>query len=234
MQNGKIQSVTVEDSMSMVHASTGYRKAPSKMVKSEPAIILGIAEATLGNNEINWAKYYDYAEIRNDIAKIIPGFENYNQDIKAKGGFSLYNGARIRKFHTDTGKARFIPTKVPNLSLPDGQLRMMSIRSHDQYNTTIYGMNDRYRGIFGSRMIVMMNKEDMENRKLKQGDVIKLTSHAPDGERSLSGFEVVAYDMPKGCLAAYYPEVNPLIPVNQIADRSRTPMSKFVAVSVQA
>ena len=227
------QEVTVEDSMSMVHASRGKKKPASVHLLSEPAIIAGIAEATLGKDPIDWkSQISDYRHIRDLIEKTIPGFDDFNERIKTPGGFHLRNTAREREWNTQGAKAHFTVSELPRLGLPEGQLRLMTMRSHDQYNTTVYGSDDRYRGVYGTRMVIFMNKEDIAERGLSDGDLVNLTSHFPDGERRAKGFKVVEYNIPKGCAGAYFPETNVLVSVNSYADQSRTPTSKFVPVSV--
>ena len=232
-QASGLQEVTVEDSMSMVHASRGKKQPASPHLLSEPAIVAGIAEATLGNDPIAWNEHVaDYRKIRDRIEEAIPGFDRFNERIKAPGGFHLRNAAREREWKTEGAKARFVAAPLPELGLPDGQLRLMTMRSHDQYNTTIYGQDDRYRGVYGTRMVVFMNAGDLAERGLRDGDPICLTSHHEDGERQASGFKAVEYNIPKGCAGAYFPETNVLVSVRSYAAGSRTPTSKFVPVTV--
>jgi len=231
------QRVTVEDSMSQVHASQGKNTPASKHLMSEPAIIAGIATATLGEEGggIDWqALTDDYDRIRDKIAACLPGlFTGYNEKINTPGGFYLGNSAAEFDWKTQTGKAQFTPAAIPDLSLPDGQLRLMTLRSHDQYNTTVYGMNDRYRGIKGTRLVVFMNADDIAEHGLKPDDLADIASHFDDGrERNVSGYRVVACDLPRGCAAGYFPEMNPLVSANSFADRSRTPTSKFIPITV--
>jgi molybdopterin-dependent oxidoreductase alpha subunit len=229
------QAVTVEDSMSMVHASHGRLRPASPALRSEPAIVAGIAQATLGAKPVDWAEQVaDYAAIRRHIAAVIPGFEGFEERLATPGGFHLDGGARERQWATPSGKARFIPHDVPSLGLPEGQIRLMTMRSHDQYNTTVYGLNDRYRGIRGERMVVFCNADDLTERGLSEGDQLRLVSIAADGERSVDGFRAVPYDLPRGCAAAYFPEANPLVPIGHIAKGSRTPISKFIPIRLEA
>lgn len=229
-----LQRVTVEDSMSMVHASAGKNKPVSKGLKSEPAIVAGIGKALWGDDAIAWsAMGEDYALIREKIEAVIPGFTDFNQRIETPGGFYLGNTARDRAWTTDSKRANFTPAKIPDLTLPEGQLRLMTLRSHDQYNTTVYGMDDRYRGIKGKRDIVFLNPQDLADMGLADGDRIDLASHFSDGiERRVAGFEAIAYDMPAGCAAGYFPELNPLVSLASRADRSATPTSKFIPITV--
>lgn len=231
------QQVTVEDSMSQVHASRGQNTPASPELLSEPTIIAGMAVATLGDDGggIDWQWLTDnYSRIRDKIAECLPGlFTGYNEKIKTPGGFYLGNSAADFDWKTESKKAQFTPAPIPDLTLPTGQLRLMTLRSHDQYNTTVYGMNDRYRGITGTRKVVFMNAQDIAERGLKVDDLADLQSHFADGkERRIVGYRVVACDIPRGCAAGYFPEMNPLISANSFADRSRTPTSKFIPVTV--
>jgi len=238
VQAGGDQRVTVEDSMSMVHASHGTNPPASADLLSEPAIVAGIATAALPTKaratDFNFL-IADYSRIREKIEAVMPAiFKDYNARINKPGGFYLGNTARDRQWITATGKANFITHPIPDLTLPAGQLRLMTLRSHDQYNTTIYGMDDRYRGIYGTRMVIFMNSADIAAKQLRDGDVVTITSHTiEDGQqRSVAGFRIVAYDIPQGCAAGYFPEMNPLVSANSFADRSKTPLSKFIPVTV--
>ncbi len=233
-QAGGLQQVTVEDSMSMVHASRGHREPASPQLRSEPAIIAGIAAATL-KSDVDWAALVaDYDRIRDKIAAVIPAFADFNQRIKQPGGFYLGNSARDRAWTTGAGKALFKVHPLPANECDANQLRLMTMRSHDQFNTTIYGLDDRYRGIRGKRMVVFLNREDMAERSLKAGTEVDLISQGRDGKkRRAQGFEVVPYDIPRGCAAAYFPETNVLVPIDSYAARSYTPTSKFIPVWVE-
>ena len=229
------QSVTVEDSMGAVHASKGTNQPASANLKSEVAIVVGMAKATFPENQKMWtALQDDYRLIRDKIEAVLPElFSDYNKKINQPGGFRLFNSAAARKWNTKTGKARFISKPLQLLQLPPGQLRLMTIRSHDQYNTTIYGMNDRYRGIFGTRRIIFMNLKDMESLGIEHGQEVVIQSHMEDGrKRQVSGFHAVRYNIPQGCAASYFPETNELIAVEYCADRSFTPISKLIPVTV--
>ena len=229
------QSVTVEDSMGAVHASKGTNQPASANLKSEVAIVVGMAKATFPENQKMWtALQDDYRLIRDKIEAVLPElFSDYNKKINQPGGFRLFNSAAARKWNTKTGKARFISKPLQRLQLPTGQLRLMTIRSHDQYNTTIYGMNDRYRGIFGTRRIIFMNLKDMESLGIEHGQEVVIQSHMEDGrKRQVSGFHAVRYNIPQGCAASYFPETNELIAVEYCADRSFTPISKLIPVTV--
>ncbi len=233
------QKVTVEDSMSMVHASIGKNPPASEHLKSEVAIVCGIAKATLtADCGIDWNGFTaDYRTIRAKIAETFPHlFADFEAKIQTPGGFYLGNTARDRDWKTTTGKARFTAHPIPDLTLPPGQLRLMTIRSHDQFNTTVYDNHDRYRGIHGTRMVVFLNPADVAERGLVEGQKVDLHSHTPeDGlTRTARGFQVVPYDIPRGCAAAYFPETNVLVSKDSFANGSRTPVSKFIPITVTA
>ena len=234
VQAGGPQQVTVEDSMSMVHASEGRLEPISDDLRSEPAIVAGIAAAALPDSSIPWLDLAgDYTRIRDHISRVIPGFENFEQRLQQPGGFYLKGGAREREWRTASGKAHFVAHDFPRLGLPPGQLRLMTMRSHDQYNTTIYGLSDRYRGIQGERMVVFMHADDIADFGLNPEQRVRLVSIHADGERAVSGFRPVPYDIPRGCAAAYFPEANPLVSVASYAERSRTPTSKFIPIRIE-
>lgn len=232
-QGGKEQVVTVENSMGVVHGSHGMLPPPSPHLKSEPEIVASIASATLGNSDINWLELVDdYDKIRDLIAKAVQGFEDYNTRLKRDNGFELPNSARMGEFNTPTKKAIFTINSLPESLPPGHDYIMMTIRSHDQFNTTIYGLDDRYRGIFGGRHVVFMNREDMHSAQLKKGELVELSNHYGQS-RKITGFSVVPYDIPKGCVATYFPEANPLIPIDLYARKSHTPASKSVGVNIK-
>jgi molybdopterin-dependent oxidoreductase alpha subunit len=234
IQNGVPQKVTVEDSMSMVHTSEGKNEPASKSLLSEPAIVACMAIASLRNTKTDWtALVGNYELIRLKIAEVFPAFKNYNERIKARGGFYLGNSAAERKWKTKTGKANFTTGVLPKLRLENGKLRLMTMRSHDQYNTTIYGLNDRYRGITGERRVIFMNASDIENLHLKESDVVDIISDADGIVRTANGFRIVSYDIPAGCAASYFPETNVLVPIDSVADKSFTPTSKFIVVHLR-
>jgi molybdopterin-dependent oxidoreductase alpha subunit len=234
MLNDEVQFVSCENSMGVVQQSKGILKPISNTLLSEPAIVCGLAKATLPGSKINWDKYLQhYDHIRADIEKTIPGFENYNERVRIPGGFYLPNCNRAGSFDTATEKAQFnIATVAPTL-LKSDELMMMTIRSHDQFNTTIYGLDDRYRGIYNERRVIMMNQQDMNNRQLKQGDIVDLLNDADGRERVAHQFIVVPYPIPKGCTATYFPETNVLVPINDVADKSNTPVSKGVVIKLK-
>ncbi len=229
------QFVTVEDSMGIINPSRGVLEPASDQLKSEPAIIAGMARATLGTRSaVDWKRLItDYNRIRDHIERVIPGFENFNQRI-AKDIFYLPNAARDhRKFNNKAGKALFTVHPIPPNRLEPGQYILMTIRSHDQFNTHIYGLDDRYRGIYNGRRVLFMNPEDVKAAGLTQGQLVDLTSHfGNDERRHARHFQVAPYPIARGCTATYFPEGNVLVPINSVAERSNTPTSKFVVVSI--
>ena len=234
-KNGKSQFVTVENSMGVIHTTQGLLQPPSEFVESEPVIVANIAKATLDQDKVDWDFLIeDYGNIRDLIEKTIAGFENYNERVKQPLGFELPNGARIGEFNTPNKKANFTINKMNSESLETDEFIMMTTRSHDQFNTTIYGLDDRYRGIYNGRMVVFMNEEDVAKRGLKKGDKIALYNNYGNRKREVEGFAVVPYDIPKGCLATYFPEANPLVPIDLTAHSSHTPSSKSVRVKIRA
>ncbi len=195
---------------------------------SEPAIVAALAKSTLG---VDWQHLVsDYDLIRDQIEKVIPGFENYNQRLRRPGGFYLPNVARSGDFRD--GKAVFTRVEVPRRQLKEGEYLMMTVRSHDQFNTTIYGKDDRYRGIINERRVVLMNAEDMAAAGLKEKQVVNLTSNYQGVIRQVYHFKVITYAIPRGNLATYFPETNPLVPVDLAAHKSGTPCSKSVVVRI--
>ncbi len=246
-QNGVEQGITVEDTFSMVHASHGGTEPEGLNCLSETAIIANIAHATLGDTPIDWLYLAeDYSRIRDLIAKTIPGFADFNEKIRQPGGFYLGNTARQRKWVTPTERATFSTALLPDALYPTKVvseiekqrgpiLTLQTLRSHDQYNTTVYGMNDRYRGIENMRNALFLNPEDAKRMKLNEGDKIEITSIWEDKvTRKVDGFTVVYYDIPKGNAAAYYPETNPLVPLDSVGDKSFTPTSKSIPILVKA
>jgi anaerobic selenocysteine-containing dehydrogenase len=231
-QAGGAQFVTVEDSMSMVHRSHGVLEPASELLRSEPAICAMLGKALIGG-PIDWdGLAANYDRIRDHIANVLPEFEAFNERVRTPNGFLLPNAGRDRTFR-DSGRARFSISTPPDLALPPGRLRMMTIRSHDQYNTTIYGLDDRYRGVRGERRVVFMNATDMVERGLVERQVVDLVGEWHDGERVAEAFIVVPYDVPRGNCATYFPETNVLVPLDSIADRSRTPTSKSVVIKIR-
>jgi len=226
------QSVTVEDSMSMVHASQGKLPPASGFLLSEPAIVAGIAKATLPNTRVAWDELVaDYDRIRDCIEAVFPDFNDYNERIRTPGGFRLPLPATERVWKTDSGKAEFL---LPHTPAPNGgALLLTTIRSHDQYNTTIYGNDDRYRGVFGRRDVIFMCEEDLVGRNLRHGDRVDVTTALPGYEDlQLKGFTVVSYDIAPGSIAAYFPEANCLVPLAYQDKLSGTPAYKSVPVKI--
>jgi molybdopterin-dependent oxidoreductase alpha subunit len=241
-QAGGPQSVTVEDSMSMVHASRGTLKPASEHLRSEPAVIAGIAKATLqGRPPIDWdGMIANYDVIRTAIEAVFPEFYAFNTRVRAPGGFRLDVPASRRVWRTPSGRAHFLVSagldEDPRARAP-GVLTLMTLRSHDQYNTTIYGLDDRYRGVFGRRDILFMNEADLAARGLEHGDKVDVAVVAPDGAGDgavVQGLTAIAYDIPRGSAAAYYPEANSLVALANHDRRSGTPAYKSVPVRVHA
>ncbi len=228
------QRVTVEDSMSAVHSSRGPLKPASRELKSEVDIVCGVAEATLGTDgPVPWSEYReDYSSIRKAIAHVVPGCAAYDEKVEQPGGFVLPHPPRdTRTFPTSSKRAVFSASPMDVLSVPEGRLLLQSLRSHDQFNTTIYGLDDRYRGVSGGRRVVFLHKDDIAASGHRVGDLVDLVSEWEDGsERSVPSFRIVEYDTPRGCAAAYYPEVNPLIPLDSTALGSNCPTSKGVVI----
>jgi molybdopterin-dependent oxidoreductase alpha subunit len=227
------QFVTVEDSMSVVHRSQGVLAPAGEHCKSEPAIVAELGRVLLGEVAAWDELIADYDRIRSLIEQVIPGFEDYNARIREPDGFVLPNGARDGTFSGLGGRARFTVSALPDLALPPGRLRMMTIRSHDQYNTTIYGLDDRYRGVKGERRVVFVNTADMVELGLIERQVVDLVSEWAGEERIAPRFIVVPYDLPRRCCATYFPEANPLVPLDSVADRSNTPTSKSVVIRIE-
>lgn len=226
--------VTVENSMGVVHTSTGNIPPASEHLLSEPAIICRMGEMCFGDSPFDWSEYSsDHDKIRDLISSIIPGFSDYNTRVRKKGGFYLPNGPRDGPtWNTPSGKAIFHTHDLPSREIPEDHFILMTLRSHDQYNTTIYGLDDRYRGIYNSRRIVMMNREDMEMLNLSPADLVNLTSHYEGREIHSAKWKVIPYDIPRRNLAAYFPEANVLVPLESVASGSNTPTSKWIQVSI--
>lgn len=229
------QFVSVENSMGVVQKSVGHLQPCSNKLLSEAAIVAGIANATLKNSTTNWTQLIsNYDLIRDKIEATIPGFEEYNKRVRVKGGFYLPNTARENDFSTTkTRKANFSINKPSEIELHENQFLMMTIRTHDQYNTTIYGLNDRYRGVLNERRVIFMNQEDMKNQGLQKFDLVDLTSHFNSEKRDAKGFLVIPYHIPKQCTATYFPEANVLVPLKSTADISNTPTSKTIIISIK-
>ena len=229
------QFVTTENSMAVVQASRGFLEPASNQLLSEPAIVARLARTTLRERtNVEWEQMVaDYDRIRAAIARVVPGFEDYNQRVRRQAGFQLPNAVRERNFKTPSGKAVFTVHPLPEHNLKHDQLLMMTIRSHDQFNTSIYSLNDRYRGISNGRRVVLLNRDDMLSADLTEGQVVDLVSHFDGDERIAHRFVVVPYDIPRRCAATYFPEANVLVPVRSVADKSNTPVSKSVVISIR-
>ncbi|MEV6776519.1 FdhF/YdeP family oxidoreductase [Streptomyces syringium] len=236
-QSGGDQFVTVEDSMGMVHASRGRLEPASPHLLSEPAIVCRLARRVLGTESTTpWEEFEkNYATIRDRVSRVVPGFEDFNARVARPGGFTLPHAPRDeRRFPTATGKANFTAAPVEYPKAPEGRLLLQTLRSHDQYNTTIYGLDDRYRGIKNGRRVVLVNPDDARTLGLTDGSYADLVSEWTDGtERRAPGFRVVHYPTTPGCAAAYYPETNVLVPLDHTADTSNTPASKSLVVRLE-
>jgi len=233
--NGEQQVVSCENSMGVVQASKGNLIPVSDKLLSEPVIVCRMARSTLGSrSKIEWNKYEsNYDTIRDDIELIIPGFDRYNERVREPGGFYLPNCNREGKFNTLSGKALFNIVDFTAPALKSDELIMMTIRSHDQFNTTIYGLDDRYRGIYNERRVVLMNIADIKKHNLKQGEVVDLMNEHDGVLRVAKKFLVVEYSIPGGCCATYFPETNVLVPITSVAEKSNTPTSKSVIIKLK-
>ncbi len=226
--------VSVENSMGVVHSSEGRLPPASSSILSEPSIIAGIGAARFGDSPFDWSHYASkHDHTRALIEATIPGFENYNERVREKGGFYLPNGPRDGPtWATESGKAHFTSHSLATRYIPENRFVLMTIRSHDQYNTTVYGMDDRYRGIYNARRIILMNSEDMEHMSLKSQSVVDIVSHFNGRKIESCEWKIVPYEIPRGNLAAYFPEANSLIPLESVAIGSNTPTSKSIEVSI--
>ncbi len=226
--------VTVEDAMGVVSSSTGRQEPVSPMLRSEAAIVAGIAKAALGGrSDVDWEGLAgDYARVRDRVARVIPGFEDFNDRI-ANGPFYLPNPARERRFVTSSGKAHFAVAPISSHALDADQYLLMTIRSHDQFNTTIYGLHDRYRGVHGGRRVLFMNPADLAARGWSAGARVDITSHFRGERRVARRFQLVPHAIPRRCVAAYYPEANVLVPIGSVAAESNTPTYKSIHVSLE-
>lgn len=241
IRGGRKQVVSVEDSMSMVHLSRGSLHPPGEQVRSEVEIICRLARAVLGaQHPVPWERFAaDYDTVRDAIAAVVPGCEDYNRKVRRPDGFQLPHPPRdSREFRTSTGRANFAVNPLQWVPVPPGRLVLQTLRSHDQYNTTIYGLDDRYRGVKGGRRVVFVNPADIETLGLTAGARVDLVSEwtGADGklqERRAKDFLVVAYSTPVGNAAAYYPETNSLVPLDHTAEKSNTPVSKAVVIRVE-
>jgi len=238
VQASGAQFVSVENSMGIVHSSRGNLDPPSEQLLSEPAIIARLATVTLGRrSQIDWMGLVeDYDRIREFIARVVPGCEEMNRRVRQKGGFYLPNAARNNQYKTKSGRAHFTVSTIEPFEIAPGQFLLTTLRSHDQYNTTIYGLDDRYRGIFNGRRVLLIHPEELKERGWNPGDRLDITSHfrveGVDELRRAYSFTAVSYDIPRGCLATYFPEANVLVPIHSVALRSNTPTSKAIVVSL--
>lgn len=233
---GRKQLVSVEDSMSMVHLSRGSLQPPSDELRSEVAIVCQLARTLLGpDHPVPWETFAaDYDTIRDAIAAVVPGCDDYNTRVRRPDGFQLPHPPRdSREFPTHTGKANFAINPLEWVAVPEGRLVLQTLRSHDQYNTTIYGLDDRYRGVKGGRRVVFVNPKDIDRLGLQADDRVDLVSEFDGQERWAKDFLVVPYETPEGNAAAYYPETNPLVPLDHVAKKSNTPVSKAVVVRLE-
>ena len=237
VQGAGEQFVTTEDSMGIINASRGRLAPASEHLRSEVAIVCGIAQALFGVERVedvtHWREFSsNYDLIRDRIARVVPGFENYNARIRA-GAFYLANAPRDRReWRTKDGRATFIVAPVLRPTLAVDEYVMMTIRTHDQFNTTVYGLDDRYRGVFGGRRVVFMHEADMAEARLQQGELVDLTNRHGGVQRLARGFMVAPYQIPRGCVATYFPEANVLVPIDSVAEKSNTPTSKYVVVRI--
>lgn len=233
--HGEEQFITCENSMGVIQMSKGNLKPVSHMLMSESLIVCNLAKATLGKrSKVNWDLYMQhYDHIREAIERTIPGFDNYNKRVREPGGFYLPNAARNGRFNTFTGKAMLNVADITINHLEPDELMMMTVRSHDQFNTTIYGLNDRYRGVFNERRVIFMNPSDIKRHGLEAGDVVDLYNYHEGVERVARKFIVIEFNIPEQCTATYFPETNVLVPINSVAEKSNTPTSKFVVLKVR-
>jgi len=236
LTGGNVQRVTVEDSLCVVHSSQGPLKPAGPQLRSEVDIVCSMAAATLGDRYgLPWEAFRkDYTEIRRRIAHVVPGCEAYDEKVDRPGGFTMPHPPRdSRTFATESGRAVFSVSPIDVLHVPEGRLLLQTLRSHDQFNTTIYGLDDRYRGVSGGRRVVFVHPDDITALGLHADQYVDLVGEWEDEERTAPGFRVVPYDQPRGCAAAYYPETNPLVPLDSTAESSNCPTSKAVILRLQ-
>ncbi|MEI8053383.1 MAG: FdhF/YdeP family oxidoreductase [Bacteroidota bacterium] len=233
--NGVEQFISCENSMGVVQMSKGNLKPVSKEFMSESLIVCNLAKHVFGNtSKVNWDLYAsNYDHIRQAIENTITGFENYNERVRKPGGFYLPNGSREGKFSTFSGKANFNIADIEFQKHEPDELIMMTVRSHDQFNTTIYGLNDRYRGVSNERRVIFMNKEDIQSRGLLPGDIVDLINSHNGVERIARKFLIIEFSIPKGCTATYFPETNVLVPIDSVAMKSNTPTSKYIVLKLR-
>jgi molybdopterin-dependent oxidoreductase alpha subunit len=228
------QFLTVEDTTGVVHMSRGILPAASEYLRSEPAIIVGIAQATLPRTTVDWQGLVDnYDRIREHIEHVVPGFTQYNTRVRQPGGFYLPNPPNQGKFKTPSARARFTVHAIPQHHVGTRNLLLTTIRSHDQFNTTIYSENDRYRGISDGRRVVFLNVADMGRLGIEKDQWVDLVSHFEAETRRAARFKVIPYDIPQGCAAAYFPETNVLVSIRDVAEGSNQPVSKSIVITVE-
>ncbi|TCN42142.1 molybdopterin-dependent oxidoreductase alpha subunit [Kribbella orskensis] len=235
VQAGGVQGITVEDSMSMVHISYGMKDPGSPQLRSECAILAGLAQATLPESRTPWQSYADdYDRIRDTMAQVLPGFEDFNTRARGPHGFRIHQPARERDFRTPSGRVEFSLASLPDDVDPgEGRLTLATVRSHDQFNTTIYSNDDRYRGLKGLRTVVFMNENDLRDRGLEEFDLVDITSFSKDGtKRTVHGYRAVRYEIPPGCTAGYMPELNVLCGIADYSTQSDQPVTKHLVVEV--
>jgi molybdopterin-dependent oxidoreductase alpha subunit len=235
LQQSGPQFVSVESTTGVISSSRGSLPPASPQLRSEPAIVAGIATAALaGKSKVNWRGMIDnYDRIREHIERVVPGFDQYNQRVRRPGGFYLPNAPREGTFNTPSGRARFTVHSIPEHDLKDGRLLLTTIRSHDQFNTTVYDDTDRYRGISHGRRVVFLNADDMDRLGIKKNQWVDLVSHFGSQTRRGERFKAVEYDIPPGCAAAYFPETNVLVPIGSVAEGSNQPASKSIVISIE-
>jgi anaerobic selenocysteine-containing dehydrogenase len=236
-QAGGDQGITVEDSMSMVHISYGIKEPGSPHQRSECSILAGMAQASLPDSPSPWQDYVDdYDRIRDTMSRVLDGFEDFNRRARHPHGFRLAQPARERVFETPSGRAEFSAAPLPqDVDAGEGRLVLTTIRSHDQFNTSIYSNDDRYRGLKGLRTVVFMNDGDMKERGLADFDLVDITSHSRDGsERAVYGYRAVRYEIAPGCAAGYMPELNVLCGIADVSTESEQPVTKHLVVEVTA
>jgi molybdopterin-dependent oxidoreductase alpha subunit len=235
IQRNGPQFVTTENSMAVVQASRGFLAPASEDLLSEPAIVARLATATFAHrSNVDWqGMIADYDRIRDHIARVVPGFDDYNARVRRPGGFHLPSPVAERIFKTPSGRAAFTVHELPKHDLKPDQFLMMTMRSHDQFNTSIYGLDDRYRGIYNGRRVVFLNGDDIDAANLRAGQTVDLISHFEGQERVAYRFVVVPYSIPRRCAATYFPETNVLVAVRSVADKSNTPVSKSVVISIR-
>jgi molybdopterin-dependent oxidoreductase alpha subunit len=233
-QGSGLQGTTVEDSMAMVHMSYGMKEPASAHLRSEPAIVAGLARATLPESRVPWEHYVDdYDRIRDTMARVVDGLEDFNRRVRRPLGFRINQPARELVFLTDSGRAEFSRAPLADVIVSGGRLVLGTMRSHDQFNTSIYSNDDRYRGVKGIRTLVFMNADDMRERGLAEDDLVDITSIAKDGSRrTVHGYRVFTYEIPRGSAAGYMPELNVLCPIGDVSAQSDQPLMKHLVVEI--